>query len=52
MHIGNEVVRGGRRRTTLTVTNIYQLTNDGWRMLLHHASPQPAAAGRRDERVH
>ncbi len=25
----------------LVVTNIYQLTEKGWRMILHHASPSP-----------
>lgn len=23
-------------------TNVYRLTNEGWRMILHHASPAPA----------
>lgn len=39
-------------RPPAVATNIYQLTNDGWRMILHHASPvatqlradKPAAA--------
>lgn len=26
-------------RPPMTATNIYQLTRDGWRMILHHASP-------------
>ncbi len=52
VHVGVEIVRSGRGSTALTVTNIYQLTNDGWRMLLHHASPQAASRGGGDERVH
>ena len=27
--------------TPIVATNAYRLTDDGWRMVLHHASPQP-----------
>ena len=27
----------------LVATNIYQLTDGGWRLILHHASPAPAS---------
>jgi ketosteroid isomerase-like protein len=26
-------------RPPMTATNVYQLTHDGWRMILHHAAP-------------
>ena len=26
-------------RPPMTATNVYQLTRDGWRMILHHAAP-------------
>ncbi|HQU16499.1 MAG: YybH family protein [Gammaproteobacteria bacterium] len=32
------------RRTPILSTNIYQLMDSGWRMILHHASPAPRAA--------
>jgi len=35
-------------RPPAVATNIYQLTQDGWRMILHHASPV-AAQGRPDK---
>ncbi len=35
-------------RPPAVATNIYQLTQDGWRMLLHHASPV-ALPGRLDK---
>jgi ketosteroid isomerase-like protein len=31
----------GQRSTTLVATNIYVRGADGWRMVLHHASPVP-----------
>lgn len=30
-----------RRREPVIATNIYRLTNQGWRMILHHASLSP-----------
>ena len=52
VHVGLEVVRQDAHTASLVVTNIYQLTRDGWRMLLHHASPQPAVAARNGDSVH
>lgn len=34
----------GRVNGVIVATNVYELTDDGWKMLLHHASPQPGAA--------
>jgi len=28
----------------VVATNVYRLTGDGWRMILHHASPTPKSA--------
>lgn len=33
----------GEFRAAVNATNIYQLVNGSWRMILHHASPQPEA---------
>jgi uncharacterized protein (TIGR02246 family) len=33
----------------VSATNVYVLTESGWRMTLHHASPAPEAAGRVEE---
>jgi len=30
-----------RRRAPVVTTNIFQLTSQGWKMILHHASPSP-----------
>lgn len=34
----------GRVNGVIVATNVFELTDDGWKMLLHHASPQPADA--------
>jgi ketosteroid isomerase-like protein len=40
MHTGVEQLRmDDERVATLTVTNGYRKTPDGWRMVLHHAAP-------------
>jgi len=52
VHVGLELVRKDARAGVLVVTNIYQLTHEGWRMLLHHASPQPPVAARSGDVVH
>lgn len=44
IHIVHEYIymKGDRRRRPPVIaTNIYQLTSNGWRMILHHASPSP-----------
>ena len=33
-----------RARGVAVCTNVYLRTGDGWKMLMHHASPAPAAA--------
>jgi len=36
-------IRGNdTQHTPIIATNAYRLTTEGWRMVLHHASPQPA----------
>lgn len=37
-HIG---IPGGKPVAPMMATNIYRETVDGWRMILHHASPSP-----------
>ena len=41
-------------RPPAVATNIYQLTQDGWRMILHHASPvaTPARPDRSSAKLH
>jgi len=35
--------------TSVFATNVYELTEGGWRMVVHHASPAPEAAQRQEE---
>ena len=35
---------GFRQRSRVVCTNVYELTDDGWRMVLHHATPGVAAS--------
>lgn len=54
IHIVHEHVRvAGEQqpRPPIIATNIYQLTERGWRMLLHHASPAPAGAEKKSQRT-
>lgn len=37
-----------RRRAPVIATNVYQLTNNDWRMILHHASPSPEMRAQTD----
>jgi len=39
IHIGSRV----QPEFTILATNVFQRTEDGWRMILHHASPTPEA---------
>ena len=41
IHIVNEhiLVNDGNRETEMLATNIYEETETGWRMILHHATP-------------
>lgn len=43
IHVGIEHVHHTGGHTQILATNIYQLTEHGWRMLVHHASPLPGA---------
>ncbi len=44
LHIVFEHIRaGGKPQPPLATTNVYRLTDSGWRMILHHASPAPEA---------
>lgn len=39
-------VASGKPVAPMTATNLYRRTPDGWRMVLHHASPSPSSAPR------
>lgn len=42
VHIVNEHLRvKGTQQVQVLATNIYEKTSQGWRMILHHASPAP-----------
>ena len=44
VHCLYEVIRFGERfeqRGTVVATNVYRRTEGGWRMVIHHASPDP-----------
>jgi ketosteroid isomerase-like protein len=46
----NILVQGeARPRAPVAVTNVYLRTGNGWRMLLHHASPVPQAPQRQPD---
>lgn len=43
IHSGLELIRTGEDTTVaVTVTNIYELTAEGWKMRLHHGAPVQA----------
>ncbi len=43
VHVVHENITLGDGRTSLVIaTNVFKRTGDGWRMILHHASPAPA----------
>ena len=48
----NILVRGAQGqaggRSVVVTTNVYMRSGGGWRMVLHHGSPAPAPAVRRD----
>jgi len=50
IHCVSEIISHGPRlehRARVVVTNVYRLTDEGWRMIVHHASPgeaEPATA--------
>ena len=42
VHLVREMIEiEGELVTVMLSTNIYHLLGDGWRMMLHHASPEP-----------
>ena len=42
IHVVNEqLLVNGEKRVQILATNIYEKTQAGWRMILHHASPAP-----------
>lgn len=45
IHVVNENLRvKGKQPIQILATNIYEMTPQGWRMILHHASPAPRRA--------
>lgn len=55
IHIVKEHIEvpGGKPVAPMTATNVYRETPNGWRMILHHASPSPGTAvGRASSAVH
>jgi len=46
VHQLREVIRvaGSERVSVMLATNAYRATAHGWRMILHHASPEPGVA--------
>lgn len=42
----------GRIVGLVLATNVYELTDGGWRMLMHHASPAPPPSGPRGQSLH
>ncbi len=54
VHTGVEVLYQDASEFRMQVTNVYRSTQDGWRMVLHHASPVHRAKppSRMDSPVH
>jgi ketosteroid isomerase-like protein len=45
VHMGIEIIGAGNDEPALVaVTNVYGLTDQGWRMITHHAGPIPRSA--------
>ncbi len=42
--VREEIALDGQVVSIMVSTNIYQMEDGGWRMLLHHASPEPDSA--------
>lgn len=50
IHVVRENISvNGKFEGAVVATNIYQLMNGSWHMILHHASPEPAAAEAGDD---
>lgn len=39
-HVIESILVDGKMRSEILATNIYINTNDGWKMIVHHASPE------------
>lgn len=54
VHTVQEHIRigGETSQAPVLVTNIYRLTDGGWRMILHHASPAPQPRKQRKKTLH
>ena len=54
VHTGVEVLHQDAMEFRMQVTNVYRSTEDGWRMVLHHASPMHTTEppSRFDSKVH
>jgi len=45
LHEHLEIRGANERRAAIVATNIYQLVDGSWRMVLHHASPSASSSG-------
>lgn len=54
VHVVHEHIRVGNvpPQPPVIATNAYRLTENGWRMILHHASPSPAPAADEPKTLH
>ena len=43
LHEHLRLITAERHQPPMITTNVYRLTDKGWRMIVHHASPVPAA---------
>ena len=54
VHCVYEVIDHGpqfAQRSLVLATNVYKMTDRGWRMILHHASPSTAPGGASDDEI-
>ncbi len=47
IHVNNEPAR-----PPVLATHVYRLTDNGWRMILHHASPSPKSSKQEKQTLH
>jgi len=54
VHIVEELIQVNNEppRTPVLATHVYRLTDNGWRMILHHASPSPKSAKQEKQTLH
>lgn len=50
-HVIESIYMDGELQSEIIATNVYRRTNDGWNMILHHASPElrPALSHEQDD---